>query len=158
MEAINASAETSPAIQTLEFSIHINRAIRRGHWLLLESLAKTGHTYGNENRVIELIDLRRLDDPAMLPGSPLERKRIEGLARHVRYLVGSYRDSIVFIDSEFWLCTWDFEQHHTKPKRHFFLPQDWLHPTSLKLRTVNAQGTVLCPRNGEVAIIRYGLR
>lgn len=39
-----------------------------------------------------------------------------------------------------------------------FLPKDWLSPTALRLIFLNAQGTLMCPRNGEIAISRSGLR
>jgi hypothetical protein len=39
-------------------------------------------------------------------------------------------------------------------KQHFFLPGDWIGPNCVALCTVMADGTVLCPRNGEVAIVK----
>ena len=38
-------------------------------------------------------------------------------------------------------------------KRHFFRPRDWTSPASLQLVTYIEQGTVLCPRNDEAAIV-----
>ncbi|KAL8909938.1 MAG: hypothetical protein Q9171_004759 [Xanthocarpia ochracea] len=52
----------------------------------------------------------------------------------------------------FWLCKWAMEPVYSKHKRHFFLPKDWLSPTALRLIALDEQGTLLCPRNGEVAI------
>jgi predicted RNA-binding Zn-ribbon protein involved in translation (DUF1610 family) len=34
------------------------------------------------------------------------------------------------------------------------VPRDWLSPLSLQLAKINGQGTFLCPKNGEVAIVR----
>jgi hypothetical protein len=42
-------------------------------------------------------------------------------------------------------------------KRHFFLPRDWLNIECLELAIITKDGTLFCPRNGEVAIIRDGL-
>ncbi|KAI9725250.1 MAG: hypothetical protein M1828_003431 [Chrysothrix sp. TS-e1954] len=143
----------------IDSDTHINRAVKiKGQWLLLELLAKTGHTYGAEKRNMDLLDLRKLDDPAMLEGSMLERQRVQGLARHVRYLIGSFQDRVVFMDHQFWLCTWELESSYTRHKRHYFLPKDWLAPVALRLTTVNGHGTLLVPRNGEVAIVSSGFR
>jgi hypothetical protein len=38
------------------------------------------------------------------------------------------------------------------------LPKDWLSPGMLDLCIINEQGTILCPKNGEVAIIRSGIK
>lgn len=41
--------------------------------------------------------------------------------------------------------------------QHFFLPQDWVSADVLRLCQVTADGTFLCPRRGEVAVIKSGL-
>ena len=41
--------------------------------------------------------------------------------------------------------------------RHFFLPQDWVNAEVLRLCQVTADGTFLCPRKGEVAVIKSDL-
>ncbi|KAL8715496.1 MAG: hypothetical protein Q9220_000831 [cf. Caloplaca sp. 1 TL-2023] len=127
----------------------VQRAIRvRDRWLVLETLSVDPNYASSQNRHTGLLDLHRLEDA---------RKNIDGLAKHVRRLVGSFQEQVVFIDHQFWLCTWAMEPVYTKHKRHFFLPKDWLDPTALRLITLNAQGTLMCPRNGEVAVVRSGL-
>ena len=69
------------------------------------------------------------------------------------------RDRLVFLDRSFWICTWRL-RHAGGPggwTRHFFLPRDWVNAGSLKLCQVMADGTFICPRNGEVAVIKSGL-
>ena len=39
-------------------------------------------------------------------------------------------------------------------RRHYFLPGDWISPDCVALCAVTTEGTVLCPRNGEVAVIK----
>ena len=41
--------------------------------------------------------------------------------------------------------------------RHYFLPRDWVDANSLALCTMLDDGTLLCPRKGEVAVIKSGL-
>ena len=66
---------------------------------------------------------------------------------------------LAFLDHEFWVCTYTLSE--TRPgrvKRHFFLPRDWLNLTSLELAVMRTDGVLLCPRNGEVALVENGLR
>lgn len=82
-------------------------------------------------------------------------------------------DLLVYLDKSFWVCScriikennnsWPrTELEHqdgaaTMTRRHFFLPRDWIDAESLKLCRVMADGTLLCPRKGEVAVIRSDL-
>ncbi|KAL8646882.1 MAG: hypothetical protein Q9210_005880 [Variospora velana] len=124
----------------------------RDRWLVLEILSSDPNYTSAQHRHIESLDLHRLHDT-----NAWKRKETEGLAKHVRRLIGCFHDQVVFVDHQFWLCTWAMEPVYSKHKRHFFLPKDWLSPTALRLISLNAQGTLLCPRNGEVAIVRSGL-
>ena len=88
------------------------------------------------------------------------------------------RDRLVFLDHNSWLCSWRLPLYSTsgggtspstsrRPSapgsldastteivRHFFLPGDWISPDAVALCTVMADGTVLCPRNGDVAVVK----
>ena len=132
----------------------VQRIIHVGdRWLILETLSSDPNYASSQNRHIELLELPKAQDTSIS-----NRMKIGGLAKHVRCLIGCFQDQVVFIDHQFWLCTWAVELVYSKHKRHFFLPKDWLSPTALKLIVLNAQGTLMCPRNGEVAIVRSGLK
>ena len=68
---------------------------------------------------------------------------------------------LAFLDKDFWVCTGLLNGGGTVilegVKRHFFLPRDWLNIECLELAIMTKDGTLFCPRNGEVAIIRDGL-
>ncbi|KAF3010451.1 hypothetical protein E8E14_002400 [Neopestalotiopsis sp. 37M] len=67
--------------------------------------------------------------------------------------------SLVFIDHNFWICTWSLSDvDGTNVRRHFFLPHDWVSIDCLELAQITKDGRFLCPRNGEVAIVSQGLR
>lgn len=126
-------------------------------WLLLEILTTTNHkSSGFRNRKMELLDICRPQNSTLTEG--LKRQRVLGLAEHIRLQIGCLQDRFVFIDHQFWICTWEIEFVYSKHKRHFFLPKDWLSPMALRLIVLNKQGTLLCPKNGEVAIIRSGFK
>ncbi|KAK3370531.1 hypothetical protein B0H63DRAFT_317889 [Podospora didyma] len=88
----------------------------------------------------------------------------------VRLFLGCYKEHIVFLNHEYWVCTFPFEQAVGRGgggdgtqaagiKRQFFLPRDCISPSSLPLVTLAAEvGSVLFPRNGELAVVRNGLR
>lgn len=67
--------------------------------------------------------------------------------------------SLAFIDRDFWVRTWSLDDTEgLGSKRHFFLPRDWINMDCLGLAQVTADGRLLCPRNGEVAVVHNGLK
>ena len=81
------------------------------------------------------------------------------------------RDRLVFLDHNFWLCSWrlplPYKTTTLRPsgsgtldggtaeiKRHYFFPSEWISPDSIALCTVMIDGTVLCPRKGDVAVVK----
>lgn len=81
------------------------------------------------------------------------------------------RDRLVFLDQNFWLCSWRLplssDTTTRRPsatgtldggtmeiKQHYFFPSDWISPDSVALCTVMGDGTVLCPRNGDVGVVK----
>lgn len=94
------------------------------------------------------------------------------LASHIEIpLAFLSRHRLVFLDQNFWLCSWRLPLPSNtttrKPsatgtldggtmeiKQHYFFPSDWISPDSVALCTVMADGTVLCPRNGDVAVVK----
>jgi WD40 repeat protein len=88
----------------------------------------------------------------------LQQEPIKGLSGQANRLIGSFHGHIVFLDHQYCFCTWDLGKGASSLKRHFSLPKDWLSPGMLKLYIMNIYGTILCPKNGEVAIIRSGIK
>ncbi|KAH8587366.1 WD40-repeat-containing domain protein [Bisporella sp. PMI_857] len=88
----------------------------------------------------------------------LQHELIKSLPGHANRLIGNFRGHIVFLDHQYCFYTWDSCRGASSLKRHFFLPKDWLSPRMLKLCIMNNFGTIMCPKNGEVAIIRSGMK
>lgn len=152
------SSLSSEALNSATSSDIIHRVDQiQDRWLLLEILTTTdSKPSAFKKRNLEVLDIRRLQKTAFTKGS--QRQRIQGLAEHIRLQIGCVQDRLVFINHQFWICTWELESIYSKHKRHFFLPKDWLSPMALRLIVLNKQGTLLCPRNGEVGIVRSGFR
>jgi hypothetical protein len=94
-----------------------------------------------------------------LDGIKLQRTSLPNLAKAVIRFIGVTQGHLVFLDHQYWVCTWDLEGgDNGEYMKHFFLPKDWLSPGARRLITLNRYGTLLCPKNGEVAIVREGVR
>ncbi|KAI0205358.1 hypothetical protein F4808DRAFT_411405 [Astrocystis sublimbata] len=78
---------------------------------------------------------------------------------HIDRPLGILEDGrLVFVDKDLWVCTARLKPpSSSRLKRHFFLPRDWLTSAGLLLCQVQADGTLLCPRRGEMAVVRSGL-
>lgn len=85
-------------------------------------------------------------------------ERIEKVMERPLGVLG--KDKLVFIDRSLWVCTWRLvdKEQESELERHFFIPRDWVTTESLKLCSLTEDGTLFCPRLGEVAVIRTRLR
>lgn len=129
---------------------------KKGHFFVFETVLNTGHISARAAR--RRLHLAPTSELCESKNQVRLRQSINGLALHVERLIGSFQDQIVFLDHKYWLCTWEIDSPVDSYKKHFFLPKDWLNADTLHLSVLNSHGTLLCPRNGEVAIVRYGIR
>ncbi|KAI0383265.1 hypothetical protein F5Y04DRAFT_250954 [Hypomontagnella monticulosa] len=123
-------------------------------YLLCETLSEQGLARGTLARSMKL-DVIRISDSSARDEASISRTPLIDVASEVRCLLGIYRERIVFLDHGNWLCTWTIGQDVGLVKRQFFLPRDWVNESTLRLLRLNQNGTLLCARNNEVAIVRY---
>lgn len=83
---------------------------------------------------------------------------VPSVAEKIRLLLGIYKSSLVFLDHECWLCTWNVHDEIGTITRHFFVPKDCLNTSTSHMASINSHGTLFCPRYGDVAIVRNGIR
>lgn len=163
----------------VQISIPVNKDKKEKHLLLFnvtnllvdqadsildftESISLTGHAFSNESssRPTE----RRTIKPAQLPAEAVSRIDIP-----LSFISGSTRrepDRLIFLDHENWVSSWHLSLANDATSRpsvgesginvvqHYFLPGDWISPDCVALATVMADGTLLIPRNGEVAVVK----
>ncbi|KAI0132551.1 WD40-repeat-containing domain protein [Xylariales sp. AK1849] len=81
------------------------------------------------------------------------------IASSVEHPVGLLSDGrLVFLNQNLWVCTAQvLGEADTAVTKHFFVPRDWVNAASLKLCQVLADGSLLCPSKGELAIIKSDL-
>lgn len=80
------------------------------------------------------------------------------VAERVKYLLGTHKGNVVFLDHDSWLCTWSPQDGAARVARQFFVPRDWVNTGVACMAAVDARGTVFWPRFGEVAVVRNGIR
>ena len=134
------------------------------HWVALTNnkryiiyLSDSGHTEARLSSGLHLEFLSTSDLQVQHPHL-LASDCMADLAAQIKRLIGTYHDRIVFLDHDSWLCTWSIDTGLDDVKRHFFLPKDWLNHNSLRMATLNAEGTFFCPKHGDVAVVRHGMR
>ncbi len=127
-------------------------------YIIFEALPSDGHDRDRvKRRRIELI--RTIDvDPNAPQRQIILQSNIQELAGEVLKLVGSYQNQVVFFNHQYWLCTWEIGKAVKTYRRHLFLPKDWINSETLSLNVLSDHGTLLCPRNGQVAIIKNGIK
>ncbi|KAL8816847.1 MAG: hypothetical protein Q9223_004212 [Gallowayella weberi] len=125
--------------------------------IIFETLPSTGHTSIRSSSGLHLEILSTTDLRLQHPHN-LASECMADLVGQVKRLIGTYQDTIVFLDYDYWICTWRIESMVLDVKRHFFLPRDWLNSGTLQMATLNRHGTFFCPKYGDVAIVRGGLR
>ena len=117
---------------------------------ILEVLSPTSH-----RRSIEILDFGRATRSA---SSTITRREIKGFTDVVGDLLACFQDRVVFLDRDYWVCTWDLAPEYRRHQRHFFLPKYLVSPGSLALVRLNKQGTLLCPVGKDVVVVRAGLQ
>ncbi|KAK7542387.1 WD40 repeat-containing protein [Phyllosticta citribraziliensis] len=97
---------------------------------------------------------------ANLPELPIPRHIAEKVNVPLGFLSGS---RLAYLDSDLWLCTYrlkpdSFDIGLDPQRRYFFIPRGWTSGKNLELCALMRDGSLLCPKNGQVAVIRGGLR
>jgi WD40 repeat protein len=130
-----------------------NVSLLQDRYLILEFISNRNFSARTSLAASRRIDMVDLQD------AKLQRTSLPSLGRVVNRLIGVTQEHLVFLDHQYWVCTWDIEGgDNGEYTKHFFLPKDWLSPGARRLITLNRYGTLLCPKNGEVAIVREGIR
>ena len=129
---------------------------RNGRNLVVEIVPNTGYARILAPRNLRLESIKLSSSSS---SSVSSRAALSELTYSPTRVLGYVHDRLLFIDDRFWLCSCEVADGAVRAlKRHFFLPRDWVSPASLQLVVVNQQGTLFCPKNGEVAIVRNGIR
>lgn len=66
---------------------------------------------------------------------------------------------LAFLDQDLWVCTFRLGSIYDDEalKRHYFIPRDWASTESLEQCCMMEDGTLLCPKDDKVAVIKSSL-
>lgn len=123
--------------------------------VLISKQVGSYHRLWSRLQILEISSLKDTDvlniDPVIVP------EEIKVAVFRPLGILG--KDQFVFLDKSFWVCSWRLQSTSglSNLVRHFFLPRDWVSLEVLRLCRVLADGTFLCPRKGQVAVIRSRL-
>lgn len=107
-----------------------------------------------ENSLLERSD--HTNSPTFLDSVDVSSK----IMTHIEVPLGILPGKIlVFLDRDLWMCTLrlDSISQLDALKRHYFMPRDWASNESLEQCCMLQDGTFLCPKDGEVAVITSNL-
>lgn len=149
----NSSSRPSEALEIVNW---ISRTKNR-RYIICETLPDTGHSRASSSRGMR-VELLPSSELGPINLGAMGRQSLDQLSKHIARLIGSFQDRVAFLDHQYWLCTWEADTDFSTFKRDFFLPKDWLSPSTLQLAALSLHGTFLCPKNGEVAIVKHGLK
>ena len=161
-----ASVNPAQALCSMQASMRADSHERLVQWvaitsdkryLVYETLPTTFHTKTIPPTKGLHLEFLSVTDLAIYHPHVLESECMADLAGQVRRLIGTFKDTIVFLDQSYWLSTWKIDTSISEVRRHFFLPRDWLNVSTLEMATLNAQGTFFFPKHGDVAIVRNGM-
>jgi WD40 repeat protein len=78
---------------------------------------------------------------------------------HIEFMIGICNNRrVVFLDKDFWVCSWDAIERPLTHDRHFFVPIDWINSVNRPLYSVTDRADVLVARDGELITIKGGLQ
>ncbi|KAL8788492.1 MAG: hypothetical protein Q9195_007269 [Heterodermia aff. obscurata] len=68
---------------------------------------------------------------------------------------------LAFLDRDLWFCTFRLGSsrgsEHDVPQRHYFVPRDWTSTEGVEQCCMTEDGTLLCPKDDSVAVIKCNL-
>ncbi|XDG07500.1 hypothetical protein ABKA04_007115 [Annulohypoxylon sp. FPYF3050] len=105
------------------------------------------------------------EDPLFLTYMPLPQEVACRIREPLAFLS---RRRLAFLDVDRWVCTWRLpvsapsrfqgrkasESGMTAIEQYYFLPGDWVTSNETRLCTITPDGTLLCPKNGDVATVQ----
>ncbi|KAI1087197.1 hypothetical protein F5B19DRAFT_497604 [Rostrohypoxylon terebratum] len=140
------------------------------HMLLeISSSAASGHLE-TQYLLIDIDDMQRPledipnQDPLFLPYTLIPPEVSTRIREPLAFIS---RRRLSFLDVDRWICTWRLPVPGlpVSPgkkvsnlcigmEQHYFLPGDWVTSNETRLCTMTPDGTLLCPRNGDVATVQ----
>lgn len=80
------------------------------------------------------------------------------VAPTVKALIGVFREHLVFLDQNSWICSLALgKQERGECRKHFLIPQDWLSNRTRMIADVTQSGELVVAKDDEIAVFWGGL-
>jgi hypothetical protein len=85
-------------------------------------------------------------------------------SKEIKHFLGMFEHNVVFLDHHLWVCSIDFlglspgQVSKESVKKYFFIPLEFLGGNEENLGSVSGKGNVVFAKEGEVAVVREGLK
>ena len=142
--------------------IYVHKAIltQDGQYLLVQIAKTTNQGRSMKHVLIFEISHLKCSDPTSLPNFLDSLEISSEVMKRIEFPLGILPGkTLVFLDKDLWVCSIGLDsvrQPHAL-KRHYFVPRDWASTESLEQCCLLQDGTLLFPKDGEVAVITSGL-
>ncbi|CAI6336638.1 unnamed protein product [Periconia digitata] len=109
-------------------------------------------TAKSETRLTVLCEIPQLSSPIMASGPAVPHDIQVEIERPLAIL---QKQRLIYLDKGNWICSYRLHSKSTtsKAQQHYFLPKDWMDIECLKHCALIADGKLLMPHNGELAVI-----
>jgi WD40 repeat protein len=145
--------EDKPKSTAKVHSIHPSSS---GPQVLMDMIYKT--TEGNHHRTILIEPPTINSSSAKVPSLIATIHEVpEEIQHQIQIPLGIMPTRrLIFLDKNDWICSYCLDANFDteKPLKHYFFPKDWLNVECLQLCTLLADGKLLIPNNGELAVIK----
>ena len=139
----------------------VNRAMltQNGRHILVQTKVTSGH--GRMDKRVLVFDVssfapERKEDATstLLPYANIPPDILSRIETPLGILS---RSRIAFLDQDLWFCTFTLKSTYDHDeevlRRHYFVPRDWTSTQSLEQCCMMEDGTLLCPKDDQVAVI-----
>lgn len=139
------------------FSVHKAMHTQDGEHLLVQTKHRSPRAR-NRNRLLifNVYDFEVGNDEDAVPPMPAYFHIPPTIEDSVEYPLGILSGSrLVFLDADLWVCTVKLHSWSKELviRRHYFIPRDWTSNEGLEQCFLLADGTILCPKGDEVAVM-----
>ncbi|KAI0430640.1 hypothetical protein F5Y09DRAFT_355828 [Xylaria sp. FL1042] len=92
--------------------------------------------------------------------SPLQAVDFDSLSSRLRKVVAVIGSTLLFLDTDFWVCSLDLTSFHQAPfaKRHFFILSDWLNVDGELLCRFTTKADFIFANKNDIVVVKHGLQ
>jgi WD40 repeat protein/pimeloyl-ACP methyl ester carboxylesterase len=112
---------------------------------------KRTNSHGQSSKHLFVANTKAFDSDAPLATLHIPFEVASAVEHPLGILAGP---TLVFLDRDLWICSYRLGSSMETHRRHFFVPRDWMSSEGISQCNLLPDGTLLCPKDDRVALIR----